>query len=205
MTTIKIASHGEFSATEKMMARFNEMTKRDLVKRIAEAYAGRPQSEGPGGVAHWRTFPKDTLVVVAADLFATDEERAAEKPAAPVAEAQPAPVQAAPEVPAETEPKAKKAPKQGQQQPAQKPASKREQDRGTFLLRIVKTRPSFSAQIPEGLFLRRDQPRKPGDSAKYRGVEQASATVYRSRFQVNGKLAELASLYDGLRVEVVEA
>jgi len=87
---VKVVGHGEFSATARMTVRFEVLKKIDLVKMIATGYEGH--TDGHAGVGFWRTLPKETLVIVAADMFATDEERAKPKPeAAPPAVVLPAP------------------------------------------------------------------------------------------------------------------
>jgi len=48
-----------------------------------------------------------------------------------------------------------------------------------------------------GGWLRRDQPRKPGDKPTWKRVEDVSkASVYKTQRQAEAKLAEVASLYN---------
>jgi hypothetical protein len=163
MQTVKVKGHGEFSATAKMVVRFDGMKKADLVKMIAAGYEGH--KDGSAGVGFWRTLPKETLVVVAADMFATDEERAKTKPVE-----QP-PVTAAAPVPPEPTP---------ERAPIVAPA-------GGYRLRCTGR---------EG-WLRRDQPRKPGEKPTWKRVEDATkASIYKTQRQAEAKLAEVASLYD---------
>src|SRR6266566_2032328 len=55
-----------------MTARFEAMKKTELVAQIAE---WTKNNSGKQGVAFWRALPKETLVIVAADMLATDAER----------------------------------------------------------------------------------------------------------------------------------
>ena len=160
MTTIKVKGHGEFSATEKMTARFEAMKKTELVKKIADGY-----SDKTFGVAHWREFPKETLMIIAADMLATDEERG-KTPQPPTA--------AAPEPVVERSP-----------EPA--PIVPAAVGKAVYVLACVH-RPGW---------LRRDQPRKPGDTASFKVVEDMEkASTYRSLRQAEIKLAEAAGLLD---------
>jgi hypothetical protein len=162
---VKIEGHGEFSATEKMIVRFESMKKIDLVRMIATGYEGH--TEGNAGVGFWRTLPKETLVIVAADMFATDEERATPKPEV-------APPAAAPQAP--PEPTSEPAPIV--------PATGGKQ---VYVLKCSGR---------DG-WLRRDQPRKPGDKATYKVVTDLSkASVYRSLRQAEQKIVEAAALLD---------
>jgi len=158
-TTVNVPGYGNATATPKMMVRFDEMNKKDLAKKIANAIEKKEY-----GVTFWRALPKETLVVVVADLLATDEERERTKDPVP-----------APQPSIETP--------QGQASgdaPIVAPA-------GGYRLRCTAL---------EG-WLRRDQPRKPGDKATWKRVEDVSkASIYRTLRQAEAKVAEVAGLYD---------
>jgi hypothetical protein len=135
MSTVNVDGHGKFSATEKMTVRFDAMKKIDLIKKIASGYEGH--NDGNAGVAFWRTLPKETLVIVAADMFATDEERAM-----PKADVGP-PTDAVDTPPERTS------------EPA--PIAAPTGDKQVYVLKC---------RHRDG-WLRREQPRKPGEKATY--------------------------------------
>ena len=212
-TTVQIDG-AVFQATEKMQTRFAPMGARLLAKMIAE--------KQERGVTFWRELPKDSLIVVAAHLFATDAERIpeVEEPEAPskwpegkvilvsktppVNEARPLgtprdvqemnegtsidgyadalrQATGAVQVTVTDGDKVGVSPKAPKAKPEPKPAQ-------FFMLRCTLT--------PEPKWLRRDQPRKPGETATYKAVEFAKATRYTSKHQAELKLAEVAALYD---------
>jgi hypothetical protein len=177
-TTIRVKGHGEFTATARMRARFEAISKIELVKLVAQHYEGQQGA----GVAHWRTFPKDTLVIVAADMLATDAERGVMTVPAPSAALEPV------SEPTDLDDGTQN-PERGEAPASAEPVSKspkpQAEPKGTFVLKV-----SDGAG-----WLRREQPRKPGDSARYRVVEEAKkATVYRTERMAALKLAESVAL-----------
>jgi hypothetical protein len=170
MSTVNVDGHGKFSAMEKMIVRFDAMKKIDLVKKIATGYQGH--NEGNAGVAFWRTLPKETLVVVAADMFSTDEERKVDATPEPIV------VQPAGCTPDAT-------PKGQTSEPAPNVAPTG--DKQVYVLKC---------RHRDG-WLRREQPRKPGEKATYKVVTDVSkASVYRTRRQAEQKVFEAAALLD---------
>ena len=162
---VKVDGHGEFSATEQMVVRFEAMKKIDLARKITTGYGGHKESGA--GIAFWRTLPKETLVIVAADMFATDEERARPKPDVALAVA---PADASPERTSEPTPIAA-------------PTG----DKQAYVLKC---------RHRDG-WLRREQPRKPGDKATYKVVDDITkASVYRTLRQAEQKISEAAALAD---------
>jgi hypothetical protein len=223
-TTVVVEGKGSFTASEKMMARFSAIGLRILAKMVADHTST--------GVTFWRELGKDTLVVVAASMLATDAERVDDnvepesepKPftgVKPINEARPLGVAADTsrtqdaQPPADTRSDVVPDNTSGDVvPPAQPPAAPASRQRTRRVVVDVVPEPKAPAGpkmvfvlrctlTAEALYLRRDQPRKPGDVATYKAVELAKASRYASAHQANLKLAEVASLYDDREHQVV--
>jgi len=185
MITITVKGYGEAKANEAMMSRFVEMTKKEIVAKIAEQ---TKQSDKTMGVAFWREYPKEVLLVVVADMFANDLERAGKA----AADAEPATLESVTEhahdanipqgdslTPLKIEGAAK-----GDANGVNDGPTEAEVD---YVLRCT---------VLDG-YLRRDQPRKTADTATWKRVDTLDrASRFRTLRQATAKLAEIASLYD---------
>lgn len=219
MATVKVDGHGKFSATATMTARFESMKKTELVKMIAEGHGddGKGALAGRGtGVAHWRTFPKETLVVVAADMFATDDERRSE----PRADEDTQKLKVG--IPPATEPRLSldeivatnnarvAAALETEHVQVGDSVSPEQLERiraaATTEPAPIAAPAAASAPAARGYrlrcthttgWLRRDQPRKPGDKATFKVVNDVTkASFYRTLRQAQAKLFEVAQLHD---------
>lgn len=178
MTTVQVAGYGQASASVGMMSRFEGMKKTELVSKIAE---WTKSGSGKQGVAFWRALPKETLVIVAADMFATDLERAGQA----AADAEPSKANAAMDAVKFTETS------QDTHIPASDSVSQREAE-------LIEAPNGYRLRctVLDG-WLRRDQPRKPGDKPTWKRVsEPGRASVYKSLRQAQAKLTEVFALYD---------
>ncbi|KKM01633.1 hypothetical protein LCGC14_1792430, partial [marine sediment metagenome] len=167
MSTVNVGGT-EFSAPESIVNGLRSQSKKDLVRQVAQM---RPE----GGVAFWRAFPKETLVIV----VAAQQEK---EPRGPMQNRHD------PDVMAKAKAAGKPVPA-GPSQPVSKPAADKPVG---FRLKV------------NGGWLRRDQPRKIGDVASYKVVtDVAKAFVVKSRQQAVNKLVEARSLTGG-QVEIEE-
>lgn len=195
MKSIHVTDVRTFNATDAMMTRFVDQDKISLANMISSARATAGERIGTSQ-RFWRGLPKETLVIVAGDMFANDAERAQVEAAAVLEsvggevkeefKSEPlAPANASNVLDAVSESPVNAAVAAMQAQTTQGATDVP----GPFVLRCTHT--------PVPSWLRRDQPRKPGDVAKYRVVtDPARASVYKTRRQAGVKLFEVVSLAD---------
>lgn len=227
MTSVNVQGHGEFQASEDAVIGFLKADKKEMAKNI--------NAQIKGGVSFWRSQSKDVLAVVSAHLAnlvppaAAEPELGASEGITVVTGrkktkvAAPAPAGPSctsldhiyPAGPAGTKCYCgeKTFSVDSIPEPTPAPAEPVVSHTETVAKMIKSAAPKKDTGAPGATYvlkvatgyLRRDQPRKPGDVAVFKIVaEQARASVYKSLHQAQAKLTEATSLLPGHPAQLAE-
>lgn len=77
---IELAGHGQFITSLEVVTRFDDYTKRELAKHIAEAYGGGCGSAST--ITYWLTYSRSVLAIVYGGMVEPRDNYRADKPVA---------------------------------------------------------------------------------------------------------------------------